>query len=207
MSGQLNNLFMGDPDTFVAGHDMSFDNLFDTQVFGQTIIARKWGIFDFVATVGSGVQVKCVADDTWFVVDSAIKAYYCPYKSVSMIGGDGDVPYVDIPKQNPDIKFVFTGGLTGCSVIVVDYSGGTYRVYHDSRPDIGAGKVTYQTKNIVAKVEFASYKYSLGGRDTGNAVAMLYYVNNKWRFTAQKQTMTGPASYARSGVTSVILGA
>ncbi|ATB32590.1 hypothetical protein [Melittangium boletus] len=50
---------------------------------------------------------------------SAIKAYYFPYKTGG-IKKPEHMGFVDFPRQNPPHKFVFTGGMNGCHLVVTD---------------------------------------------------------------------------------------
>lgn len=61
-----------------------------------------------------------------------ISAYLLGYKSIAVQGDKAS--FIDIPKTAGTTKFLFTGELAGCSLIVTDYNASNYRVFHDSRP-------------------------------------------------------------------------
>lgn len=63
---------------------------------------------------------------------SIVSAYLLGYKSIAMQGDNAS--FVDIPKAGSAIRFLFTGELAGCSLIVTDHDTSKYRVFHDSRP-------------------------------------------------------------------------
>lgn len=61
-----------------------------------------------------------------------ISAYLLGYKSIAVQGDKAS--FIDIPKTAGTTKFLFTGELAGCSLVVTDYDASNYRVFHDSRP-------------------------------------------------------------------------
>lgn len=60
------------------------------------------------------------------------EGYYLDYNPNSY--AKSGVASLTIPKENPLANYVFTGGLTGCLVIVED-NGDNYKLYHDHRTD------------------------------------------------------------------------
>ncbi|QKJ51202.1 hypothetical protein G9396_11255 [Providencia rettgeri] len=59
----------------------------------------------------------------------AVEAYFLGYNGANQ--SIKTPAYVDIPIQATENSFLFTGSLTGCSVIVTKLNETTYRVYHD----------------------------------------------------------------------------
>ncbi|NRF16305.1 cytotoxin Mcf [Vibrio coralliilyticus] len=88
--------------------------------------------------------------------------------------------YIDIPKNAPNGTFLFTGSLTGCSVIVTDWSETHYRVYHDGR--VGSS-VLYD--NVVMKADYDDYQAS--GDQGGVAGAYLLVKDGQWQMMLQPQ--------------------
>ncbi|GAB0133845.1 makes caterpillars floppy protein [Epichloe bromicola] len=76
-----------------------------------------------------------------------VSAYYLGYNGGAQTSWTP--AQIDIPKINPEHKLLFTGSLSGCSVIVTNLNDNQYRVYHDSRldssllgkPQLGNGRI------------------------------------------------------------------
>lgn len=88
--------------------------------------------------------------------------------------------YLDIPKVAKNTKFLFTGTLSGCSIIVTELNADTYRVYHDGRVN---SSILYE--NVIMAIDYSDYRVS--GRDEGLAVAYMQYHNGSWQLILQKQ--------------------
>lgn len=88
--------------------------------------------------------------------------------------------YVDIPKVATDIEFLFTGTLTGGSIIVTELDTNTYRVYRDERIN---SSILYD--NIVIAIDYYDYRFSV--HDDSTATAYMQYINGSWQLTLQKQ--------------------
>jgi hypothetical protein len=68
---------------------------------------------------------------------SSLTAYYFPYKTTAgYVTCAEDMGYVDFPKVNPPHKFVFTGGMQGCHLVVTSSpKGANYlRAWHYQSP-------------------------------------------------------------------------
>ena len=89
--------------------------------------------------------------------------------------------FLDIPKTGvPDGTLLFTGTLSGCSVIVTDLNDTTYRVFHDARED---SSLIYD--QVVMAVDYDNYSIS----DTGVACVFMQFQNGKWTMYTQLQTL------------------
>ncbi|KIK70167.1 hypothetical protein GYMLUDRAFT_236586 [Collybiopsis luxurians FD-317 M1] len=101
--------------------------------------------------------------------------------------------FVDIPKrpQGNDPTLLFTGTLTGCSVIVTSLNANTYRVFHDPR---GESSIFYD--NVEMGVDFSYYDRKEGryttesGSDVSAACVFMQYRDNQWNMFVQLQTFT-----------------
>lgn len=106
-----------------------------------------------------------------------------------------DVERVDIMRNTSTVKdktFLFTVGLTGCSVVVtrVNNADTTYRVFHDRRVD---SALLYN--NVEMYVNFDDYR--IGGQyltDTGNAIVCMQFRDGVWRMYLQRQLPPSPTS-------------
>ncbi|NIA76181.1 prevent-host-death family protein [Providencia rettgeri] len=88
--------------------------------------------------------------------------------------------YIDIPKNAKEIKFLFTGTLSGHSIIVTDLNSESYRVYQDRRTN---SSILYD--NVVMAIDYNDYRVE--GSHGGIATAYMQYINGKWQLLLQKQ--------------------
>ncbi|MET3133082.1 hypothetical protein AAKU55_003364 [Oxalobacteraceae bacterium GrIS 1.11] len=95
--------------------------------------------------------------------------------------------YVDIPKQAEEGKFLFTGTLSGCSLIVTDLNADTYRVFHDSRPNSST-----LHDNAVMGTDFKDYQ--VAGKQEGLANAFLHFSGGQWKMITQRQEYSRTAA-------------
>lgn len=108
----------------------------------------------------------------------AVEAYFLGYNGANQ--SIKTPAYVDIPIQATENSFLFTGSLTGCSVIVTKLNETTYRVYHDGRVN---SSVLYD--NVVMAFDFKDYQIS--GTEEGLAVAYMQFNHGGWQLLLQRQ--------------------
>lgn len=108
----------------------------------------------------------------------AFHAYFLGYNGANQ--SSATPAYVDIPIQAAEDSFLFTGSLTGCSVIVTKLNETTYRVYHDGRVN---SSILYD--NVVMAFDYMDYQ--VPGSDEGLAMAYMYFKDGHWRLLLQKQ--------------------
>lgn len=110
--------------------------------------------------------------------------------------GNDDVAWVDIPRNASNVlkdkTFLFTVGLTGCSVVVTRLNNATqtYRVFHDRRMD---SAVLYD--NVEMYVNFDDYR--IGGQylsHTGNAITCMQFKEGMWKMYLQRQLPPPPTA-------------
>jgi len=107
--------------------------------------------------------------------------------------GNDDVARLDIPRNPSNVKdktFLFTVGLTGCSVVVTRLNNANYRVFHDRRMD---SAVLYD--NVEMCVNFDDYR--IGGQyltHTGNAITCLQFKAGVWKMYLQRQLPPPPTA-------------
>ncbi|MBD2798392.1 hypothetical protein ID856_18110 [Xenorhabdus sp. 18] len=112
------------------------------------------------------------------ITESSVPAYFLGYNGANQANA---LPaYVDIPKHAAPGSFLFTGTLSGCSVVVTNLDDNTYRVYHDGRVN---SSLLYD--NVVMAVDYQNYQVA----DTaeGLAAAYMQYVNGEWQLVFQRQ--------------------
>lgn len=111
----------------------------------------------------------------------AANAFVVAYKNNR---GNDDVPFVDIPiKAYDENTFLFTVGLTGCSVIVTCWDNKTYRVFHDRRMD---SAVLYD--NVQMCVNFNDYRIGHPYlAHTGSAITFMIFQSGAWKMFLQRQ--------------------
>jgi insecticidal toxin len=111
---------------------------------------------------------------------TSVPAYFLGFN-----GGNQEIAspaYVDIPKRAPSGSFLFTGALSGCSVVVTSHDANTYRVYHDGRVN---SSLLYD--NVVMAVDHKDYQ--ILGSDEGLAAAYMQYIKDTWQLVLQKQEL------------------
>lgn len=92
--------------------------------------------------------------------------------------------FIDIPKNVAENTLLFTGTLSGCSVIVTDLDNDTYRVFHDARED---SSLLYD--NVVMAIDYSGYSVS----NAGIACVFMQYRNGQWNMFVQLQTLEAAA--------------
>ncbi|MDV5226852.1 TcdA/TcdB pore-forming domain-containing protein [Providencia rettgeri] len=88
--------------------------------------------------------------------------------------------YVDIPKYTAEDSFLFTGILSGSSIIVTELNDKTYRVYHDGRIN---SSILYD--NVVMAIDYQNYQ--IFGTDGGIATAYMHFKHGQWKLVLQRQ--------------------
>ncbi|PHM44306.1 TcdA/TcdB pore-forming domain-containing protein [Xenorhabdus szentirmaii] len=109
---------------------------------------------------------------------NSVPAYFLGYNGANQAKA---LPaYVDIPKQAVPGSFLFTGSLSGCSIVVTHLDDNTYRVYHDGRVN---SSLLYD--NVVMAVDYQDYQ--VAGTAEGLAAAYMQYVDGEWQLVFQRQ--------------------
>jgi hypothetical protein len=148
----------------------------------------KTGAFDLQALSIDTVELKVMPAGP-IQGDNAIQAYWCPF-----IQGGGLPGWVDIPKNAPPMKFVFTAAMNGCRLVITNRSATHFRVYHHQHPDSGGPlangiwqAIHAQGHEVVSHMGYDEYGV---GEDFGrapNAFNFLYYRNGGWNYVSQPQ--------------------
>ncbi len=107
-----------------------------------------------------------------------VNAYFLGYNGANQ--SSTKPAYVDIPIQAEEESFLFTGSLTGCSVIVTKHNDTTYRVYHDGRVN---SSILYD--NVVMAFDFIDYQ--VAGADEGLAMVYMRFHEGQWELILQRQ--------------------
>ncbi|WP_350303958.1 insecticidal toxin MCF [Photorhabdus viridis] len=109
---------------------------------------------------------------------TSVPAYFLGYSGPNQ--ANSSPAYVDIPKKTAPGSFLFTGTLSGSSLVVTNLDADTYRVYHDSRIN---SSLLYD--NVVMAIDYKDYQVS--GTVEGLATAYMQFVNDKWQLVFQRQ--------------------
>ncbi|KAJ6262449.1 cytotoxin [Drechslerella dactyloides] len=88
--------------------------------------------------------------------------------------------FIDIPKNAPEGTLLFTGSLSGCSVIVTDHDKANYRVFHDSR---------LESSLFYDKVEMAIDYSGYSRYSDAMACVFMQYRKGQWNMFVQGQTL------------------
>ncbi|PHM48847.1 TcdA/TcdB pore-forming domain-containing protein [Xenorhabdus miraniensis] len=126
-------------------------------------------------------EVEYSAQSTNDVVEketNSVPAYFLGYNGANQ---DNTLPaYIDIPKHAAPGSFLFTGSLSGSSVVVTNLDENTYRVYHDGRVN---SSLLYD--NVVMAVDYKDYQ--VAGTVEGFATTYMQYINDEWQLVSQRQ--------------------
>lgn len=165
----LNKAFEADPEGFANTHIINVMNTeppggeYDTINRNNPLEGRISSFRMTPTRNGNTVRLEAVPVDR--TKPSDIQAVNLPFMGNSKSPG-----YVDIQKDDPAADFVFTGQLTGCSIIVTEHPSdpSLLRVYHDPRPP--APDATDQSRStdghprpyadthIYARVDYPDYE-------------------------------------------------
>lgn len=122
-------------------------------------------------------SMEYVSDSDVLRDGESIESYFLGCNRIN----DNNRPiYIDIPKNAKEIKFLFTGTLSGHSIIVTDLDSDSYRVYQDSRIN---SSILYD--NVVMAIDYNDYRVE--GSNEGIAAAYMQYINGNWQLLLQKQ--------------------
>ncbi len=131
-------------------------------------------------------------------IEELLEAYWVPYISAGEQGQDlKNVPYVDLPKNNPQYNLMFTGGMQGCSLVIVAPKDNkqVIRVYHDS----AHSPETFKNETVILRLDYdnqisnSNYFYTptnIEQRIFYTASNFLYYKSNQWHLVCQPQIGT-----------------
>ncbi|MBP3997790.1 cytotoxin [Pseudomonas koreensis] len=115
---------------------------------------------------------------------ASVPAYFLGYNGANQ--ANAAPAYVDIAKEAAVGSFLFTGSLSGCSLIVTELDAQTYRVYHDGRVN---SSLLYD--HVVMAIDYKDYQ--VAGKAEGFAAAYMQYIDNQWQMVFQ------PQEYLREG--------
>ncbi|WP_448511499.1 insecticidal toxin MCF [Photorhabdus laumondii] len=164
--------FATDPALFAKTHTISAEVLvrsghLPAKGSAQLVKARS-GLYEIEYTKQNANSIS----------SSSVSAYFLGYNGLNQANA---VPaYVDIPKHVAAGSFLFTGTLSGGSLVVTSLDDNTYRVYHDGRFN---SSLLYD--NVVMAVDYKDYQIS--GTAGGFAAAYMQYVNGEWQLVFQRQ--------------------
>ncbi|MCO7223056.1 TcdA/TcdB pore-forming domain-containing protein [Pleionea sp. CnH1-48] len=152
-----------DPVGFLSTHTLDVRDLIpDTLAPTRRVFARlEKGEHDYSVRLTDGPE------------QGTVSAYFLGFN-----GASNPVPaFVDIPKHAQEGDFLFTGSLTGCSVIVTELNDSTYRVFHDAR---GESSAFYD--NVVMALDYDQYKGK--SRQTA-ASSYMVFKDGEWKLIHQ----------------------
>jgi insecticidal toxin len=159
---------------FLKQHPVGSENIgpFHSRGSAKLVKSRPWN------SVPSAVyNVQAAATHTSNTAD----AYFLGYRSVAL---QGNMPaYRDIPQHDTEGMFLFTGELSGCSVVVTKLNEHTYRVHHDSR---FCASALYD--NVVMSIDYLEYHASYEDkvrRKIAVATALMQFKGNHWTLYTQ----------------------
>ncbi|WP_198361333.1 C80 family cysteine peptidase, partial [Burkholderia ubonensis] len=164
--------FIKNESEFLKNNALSADNI--TGSLRSRLPSQGYAYFSKLSQNSYGIVYSPTSGE------NTIPAYFLGYNGADQ---RNVVPaYVDIPKNALPGSHLFTGQLSGCSVIVTDLDVNTYRVYHDGRVN---SSVLYD--NVVMAVDFKDYQNLTGNTETGLATVSMRYADGAWKLVLQKQ--------------------
>ncbi|MGR4041689.1 TcdA/TcdB pore-forming domain-containing protein [Pseudomonas sp. 910_21] len=167
--------FAADPVQFAQTHTLSAEALvkagrLPAQGNVQLVeVAPK--LYELEYTEHNANSVSAASPDS-------VPAYFLGYNGPNQ--ANAAPAYVDIPKQGRAGSFLFTGTLSGCSLVVTSLDANTYRVYHDGRVN---SSLLYD--NVVMAVDYKDYQ--VAGTAEGLAAAYMQVVDGQWQLVFQRQ--------------------
>ncbi|MTB66580.1 hypothetical protein GKR48_07045 [Providencia sp. wls1943] len=136
------------------------------------------GLVKFTQKSPNTYAINPISSASYLDPELTVNAYFLGYNGANQ--SSTKPAYIDIPMQAAENSFLFTGSLTGCSVIVTKHNDTTYRVYHDGRVN---SSVLYD--NVVMAFDFQDYQVI--GTDEGLAMVYMKFHEGRWALILQLQ--------------------
>ncbi|WP_431689015.1 hypothetical protein [Hahella sp. NBU794] len=160
----------------------------------------KMGSFDLqpaATPVGGRRQSRFAVIHDHPANDSALTGYWCPY-----VNGAGLPGFVDVPRHNPQHRFVFTAAMNGCAFFITEspLGGAYFRVYHHQHPgNVGVNNlISAVTPNVISVFDFSQYgNDNLPGLNLPVAFNFLYYRNSGWVVVSHATAMDAHTGVVR----------
>lgn len=162
--------FIADPVGFAGA------NVFSAESLGRSV--RRLPAEGHAQLVKVGPRLYEVEPATSGSAANSVPAYFLGYEGANQ--DNAQPAYVDIPRQAPAGSLVFTGTLSGCSVVVTRLSPTMYRVYHDGRVN---SSLLYD--DVVCAVDYLDYQ--VPGTAEGLASVFMHYTQGDWQLVLQRQ--------------------
>lgn len=197
MSLAINTMFKRDPFKFIETYSVDIKGWFEGMVRSSGAVtnsrlysaSNEKGVchIDFEPVDGIfGIGISTV--QARFVVNGGMDAYWVPYHGGTELPG-----FTDVPRKDPEPKFVFTAGMNGCAFVVTDSPKGPdlMRVYHDQHPNNPQvmNKILAVGQPVISRATYDDY--SGGILPVGmNPVAFnfLHYHDGHWHYVFQPQS-------------------
>lgn len=201
-----NKKFERDPIAFCKEKCVNIQNRQgDFAVFNPRL-AYQHSFFDLKPWGKNQVIFTPCGSGTWGGKDTILRAYYFPYIAYGDLTSTGHaaVPLKGIPKTNPAYNYIFTGGVNGCSPMLLkgDYSNTVWGFHY---PNSDGKKKGYPLLSDIGKTAddiIISLDFDVYGTDTNpNGFAFFYYYNGQWTGVVQSQIQGVPD--ASKGVSSM----
>ncbi len=149
----------------------------------------KEGYFDFVPAGGINSVTLTVIGNQNIGGEQPVSAYWCPFVQGNILPG-----YIDLPRQNPDFRFVFTAAMQGCALVATESPQGPnfFRLYHHQHPDSNNiwTLIHNQNQEVLSILSYADYGQANVANGVGNSFNFLYYRNSNWVYITQPQILS-----------------
>ncbi|WP_369427405.1 TcdA/TcdB pore-forming domain-containing protein [Providencia sp. PROV236] len=165
-------VFSANPLKFTRTHVMRSDYI---SRLGQL---PAHGRAQFVEVEPDHYDIEFVYNPSRLSDQLSIDAYFLGYNGA--VQSAKTPAYVDIPINAAENSFLFTGSLTGGSIVVTKLNETTYRVYHDGRAN---SSLLYD--NVVMAIDYRDYQVS--SSDDALGMAYMRFQDKQWQLVIQRQ--------------------
>lgn len=191
-----NTAFTRDPIEFCKNKCVNIQNRQSGIRIFNARLAYPMAFFDLVPWGKDQVVFTPMGSGIWSGKDTIIKGYYFPYIPYGDLTSTGHeaVALENIPKTNPAFPFIFTGGVNGCSPMLLKGSGDTVTAFHYPNSD-GKAKgypllklIKKTADDIIISLDFDVY----GTDHNPNGFAFFYFYKGQWTGVTQSQIQGTP---------------
>lgn len=191
-----NTLFERDPIAFCKTKCVNIQNRQSGVKIFNARLAYQHAFFDLVPWGSNQVVFTPKGSGEWDGKDSILKGYFFPYIAYGDLTSTGHaaVALKDIPKTKPAYKYIFTGGVNGCSPMLLKGDADTVTAFHYPNSD-GKAKgypllkeIGKTAADIIISLDFDVY----GTTTHPNGFAFFYFFEGQWTGVTQSHKQGAP---------------
>jgi hypothetical protein len=208
MADGNNTNFSRDPIAFCKRKCVNIQNTQASIKVFDARLAYADAFIDLVPWGNNQVVFTPKGSLVWTGKSTILKGYYFPYIAYGDLTSTGHAakPLKDIPKNNPKHKFIFTGGVNGCSPMLL--KGDDDRtVWGFHYPNSDGKEKGYPLLKMIGKSSsdiIIALDFDLYGTGTDpNGFAFFYFENGKWVGVVQSHKQGAPDMKSRINSMSI----